>query len=380
MTAYRGLTWDHPRGRDALVAAAAEWSDQIDLRWDVHPLEGFESSPIEKLAETYDLIVLDHPHLGDALAHDSLIPMTDLFSPDEIGVWAEAAVGPSLESYRFEGKVWALPLDAATQVSARRAELVEHAPETWTEVRELARTVPVALSIAGPHAFLSFCSIAVALGEEPGTVPGESLISREAARDVLSLMRELVASGPASAHALNPIQMLETMRRDDSIAYCPLIYGYVNYSRPRDARSISFGEAPAKEMGGRRGSTIGGTGIAVSRRCDVTEPLLELIRWLMSPRTQTRFIPAHNGQPSARPAWTDPLVNAASAGFFRSSLATIESSWMRPRFPGYIAFQSAASALIRDATTDAIGADDALDRLEMLHRKATTTTEGTVLA
>ncbi|MER6941057.1 sugar ABC transporter substrate-binding protein, partial [Nocardioides sp. NPDC000441] len=77
---FRGLTWDHPRGRDALVAAA-EASD-LDLTWDVHPLSGFESTPIEEIAADYDLVVLDHPHLGDALAQGCLRPFDDLVGHD----------------------------------------------------------------------------------------------------------------------------------------------------------------------------------------------------------------------------------------------------------------------------------------------------------
>jgi len=45
---YCGLTWDHPRGYNAL-AAAAEASGGL-LHWDKQPLEGFESHPIGELA------------------------------------------------------------------------------------------------------------------------------------------------------------------------------------------------------------------------------------------------------------------------------------------------------------------------------------------
>ena len=39
---YRGLTWDHPRGYSALMAAAAkldEATDGISIRWDKHSLD-----------------------------------------------------------------------------------------------------------------------------------------------------------------------------------------------------------------------------------------------------------------------------------------------------------------------------------------------------
>jgi multiple sugar transport system substrate-binding protein len=133
------------------------------------------------------------------------------------------------------------------------------------------------------------------------------------------------------------------MKDTEDIAYCPLVYGYVNYSSP----SLRFSDAPSAVPGGRRGSTIGGTGLSISARAEVTPALIEHVEWLMSPRTQRGFIPQHDGQPSNRDAWLDDDVNEASAGFYRSTLATIEDSWVRPRFPGYIAFQSTASAIVR---------------------------------
>ena len=71
----KGLTWDHPRGYVALERAAERArAEGLDLHWERQPLEGFESHPIEDLAERYDLIVLDHPHIGDCLLYTSPSP------------------------------------------------------------------------------------------------------------------------------------------------------------------------------------------------------------------------------------------------------------------------------------------------------------------
>ncbi len=189
---YRGLTWDHPRGRSALEAAARESAtDEFSIEWDVHTLEGFESAPIEELAERYDLIVLDHPHLGDALAGGSLRPMSELFDADEVAAWESDGVGPSFASYRMDDELWALPLDAATQVSARRADLIGDAPRTWDEVLELSLAAPVALSLAGPHAFLSLCSIIVSLGGEPAAASDTSrFVEAEIGERAFDLLRD----------------------------------------------------------------------------------------------------------------------------------------------------------------------------------------------
>jgi multiple sugar transport system substrate-binding protein len=337
MTSFVGLTWDHPRGREALQAAPF-----ADLTWEVQPLEGFESAPIDELASRYDLLVLDHPHLGDALATDCIRPLDELFSADELAAWAAEAVGPSARSYQRDGLTWALPLDAATQVSARRPDLLPTAPTSWADA--LALDVPVAPSLAGPHAFLSLCSIAVSLGAD--------FLDRAVAVDALAILAQLAGRAPAGTSELNPIGLLELMSGTDELAYVPLVYGYVNYS-PK----VAFGAPP---LGSRIGSTIGGTGIAVTRRSEPTPELLDHLRWLMSPAVQGGFIPQHAGQPSARSAWT------TLGSFYTDTLETIEASWVRPRFAGYIPFQSQASAMIRDGLED----PTTIDRVHAAYREA----------
>jgi multiple sugar transport system substrate-binding protein len=361
---YRGITWDHPRGRDALRAAAAA-DPAIDIVWEAHSLEHFESHPIDELARDYDLIVLDHPHLGEALELGSLQSMEAVVGDALLDRLRGGSVGPSFESYRLNGRQWALPLDAATQVAVLRTELLDGPPPaTWAEVEQLSERAPVALSLAGPHAFLSFASICVALGEPIADDPAHPLVSDITGSLALDLLRAIGSRAPAGTVELNPIGLLERMTATDDIVYCPLVYGYVNYSTP----ALRFTDAPSALPGGRRGSTIGGTGIAVSRRASVTPELAAHIAWLLSPETQRGFIPTHAGQPSARAAWTDDDVDRASAGFYRSTLATTESSWVRPRYAGFIPFQSAASALVREVVAGTLPVAEGLARLRSLFR------------
>ncbi|MDO9396548.1 MAG: hypothetical protein Q7T71_08395, partial [Herbiconiux sp.] len=63
-------------------------------------------------------------------------------------------------------------------------------------------------------------------------------------------------------------------------------------------------------------------------------------------------------------AWTDDAVNAASHDFYRSTLATLEDSWVRPRYSGYIPFQSEGSAIVREVVAGSLAATAGLDALE----------------
>lgn len=378
MQRLKALTWDHPRGYNALAAAAArpELAEcGLAIDWEKQPLEGFESHPIADLCARYDLVVLDHPHVGEALAGNCLRSLEDVFGDATVQALEAESIGPSLRSYRFGGAHWALPLDAATQVMAARADLLEApVPELWDEVVALSRTTgKVALSLAGPHAALSFLSIAAAFGDPPAETDPEVLVSRHVGRPVYELMRDLANRSPRPVRDRNPIGILDHMASNDDVVLCPLVYGYVNYAAPQTGHQVAFHDAPRRIPGGRPGSTLGGTGIGISRRCEITPALKQHLLWLMSREAQVDFIPAHDGQPSRREAWHDPRVNARWGGFYENTADTLEQAYVRPRHDGYIAFQGKASALLRQAFEDKAPADGVLESLQALyasHRKA----------
>jgi multiple sugar transport system substrate-binding protein len=375
---YRGLTWDHPRGYSALRAAAAKLdaaTDGISISWDKHSLEGFEAHPISDLCERYDLVVFDHPHAGEAVAAGCLQPLESLLSANEIAALERDTIGPCLSSYQLNGLHWGLPLDAASQVMAYRADLHDGPPPlTWDDVLELSELEPVALSLAGPHAALTFQSMVASLTRPEDYADPGYFVPKHAGLAALDLMARLIARSPRNVRDANPIGILGHMTRNRDVVLCPLIYGYVNYAvgsglatvgagasgqsgagcLPPElalgqvAHAITFANAPRARPDGRPGSTLGGTGIGISRRCVITPQLLTHLRWLMSAEAQTKFIPAHSGQPGHRSAWLDDAVNSRWGNFYRNTAETLERAHVRPRHNHAIAFQTSASAFIRE--------------------------------
>lgn len=362
-TQFHGLTWDHPRGFRALEAAALRRPGL--LAWSRQPLEGFESHPVGELAARHDLLVLDHPHIGEAVAQDCLRPLETLFPAEALAAWSEATIGAALASYRWQGHHYALPLDVAMQVMARDPQCLPVAPDSWDEILRLSERLPVAQSLAGPHALLTFYSLCLSLGEEPG---GTNLISDTVGKAAFSMMRRLAGRAPAGSAALNPIGLLEALARRQ-FALVPLVFGYVNYAVAAPGRAaVAFSDAPRVAEGARRGSVLGGTGIGIPRHARPTSALLDHLVWLLSEEAQTTFIPAHDGQPSSRKAWLDDGVNARWGGFYHATKATAEQAWVRPRFDGINAFQTDASATLRTALADGADATAVVTRLRALWR------------
>jgi multiple sugar transport system substrate-binding protein len=342
----RGLTWDHPRGYRVLDALAATPGPGAAVRWQRQPLADFESRPLRTLADRFDLLVIDHPGLGEAIAGDSLQPLDGLFGAAELAGWRDAAVGASFDSYRLGGRSWALPLDAAAQVSVCRPDLLDERPASWADAGRIASEQPTALCLGGPHALLMFAAICVASGSPPAAAPGE-FVPAAAGAAALDVMAGLLAHADRELSQRNPIGVLDAMSVPDGPAYCPLVYGYVTYHRPDSGRLrlVAF-DAPAGPGG--TGSVLGGTGIAVTRSCTQPAAAAGLLRTLQSDPVQVGMYARLGGQSSLRQAWQDGDADRRNGGFYAATRRTIESAWLRPRFAGYPAFQAAASAMLRE--------------------------------
>ncbi|MCR9138611.1 MAG: carbohydrate ABC transporter substrate-binding protein [Alphaproteobacteria bacterium] len=371
---YKGLTWDHPRGANTLIAAVDAWpgaSNQPLIEWSTHPLEGFESHPISELCAHNDLIVLDHPHIGEAISHNCLQPLDQIFDPLDLATLQADTIGPCFSSYNMSGRQWALPLDAATQVMAYREDLLTcEPPKSWQEVERLSTsTGRVALSLAGPHAFLTLLSIATALEPETDLRNGDEWFGHASICEAYGLLKRLAIKSPAKTLSLNPIGILEAMTTGEDVVLCPLIYGYVNYA---GNGRIRYRDAPSLRSGGMPGSILGGTGIGISNRCAVTNDLKDHLLWLMSPSTQRRFIPDHDGQPSNRTAWRDPGINDIWGDFYSATMTTIEAARIRPRHDGYITLQTRASTYLRNAVSTDVPPDRAARALSdmLAHSKS----------
>ncbi|CAM4037028.1 hypothetical protein [Bordetella tumulicola] len=364
---WRGLTWDHPRGYAALQAAA----DQTGLiDWHIHSLEGFESAPIAQLCEQYDLIVLDHPHLGEALAQGCLQPLDALLPLGSLDMIERNSIGLTHASYRMNGHQWALPLDAATQVMALRPDLLVQAghavPEQWQDVLTLSRqTGRVALSLAGPHAFLTLLSMCAALDPALALGDGKRWHQPHVLRQACEWLITLATLSPMSVREANPIALLHHMTTHEDVLLCPLVYGYVNYTCVQDGTPLVFQNAPRVDAN-PPGSILGGTGIAISQRCQVDTALIDHLLWLLGENAQTRFIPRHAGQPSHVAGWNDPAVNAASNDFYRSTADTLRAASLRPRHNGFIATQTRASLFLRDGLLRGASSAELADGLNTL--------------
>ena len=349
----KGLTWDHPRGYAPLLKGAPEYQNSrpgMNICWDRRTLRDFGEAPIEQYLDRYDLIIMDHPFVGFAAAHDSLVDLNPFLSPAESSQLVRDSVGPSAESYRYAGGLWALPVDAATQVASYRPELLEQLsskpPQTFDQVLQLGQKARahgkfIAVAACPIDAISLFFTLAANLGH-PIAENADPFLEQAIAREALDRLHALIAIAHPQSTAWNPIQMYDHMVAESDVVYCPWAYGYSNYSRRDNSVRLLFANAPAAGATGCAGTQLGGTGVAVSKQSPHRDEAVVYAKWLASPQHQRGTYVQEGGQPASLSAWLDPEIDAAACGFFSGTLETLEKSYVRPRFDGFVRFFEAA--------------------------------------
>ena len=369
----RGMTWSHRRAVDPLIEtlpALRSLHPGIEVEWSSRPLSGFEFTPVVRLAESYDLIILDHPFMGAVAASRSLVPLDEVVGADD------PFVGPSLAAYRMNGSIWALPVDAACQVGVARPDLLRRldaeAPVNWAELMALGvkarrNGLWLAIGLQGVHSLMTFFTLMANIGSPCATERNDSFADPLAARHVLSLLRDLRGLCPPDVMDWNSIGLHDAMVTRDDLVCCPAVYCYATYAESDQRRPLQFHHLPGPAGSG--GSTIGGTGLGVSALGRHVPAALAYARFAARVATQRAFA-LHHGQPAHRAVWEDEAINRLFGGCYRDTRATMDSCWIRPRYNGYLAFQEKAGKLMEAHLRGEIAEEALLSQLQRLHAGA----------
>jgi multiple sugar transport system substrate-binding protein len=349
----KGLTWDHPRGHAPLIGGAREYEEHhpgVNIHWDRRTLREFGEAPIEQYIDRYDLIIVDHPFAGFAAAHRVLLDLAPFLTRDERLHFEEDSVGPSWKSYWYVGGLWALPIDAATQVASYRADMLDHyaltSPANFDAVLRLgnwARSMGKFIVVpAFPTDAISLFFTLSANLDHPISEESEPFVEAAVGREVLEKLHALISIAHPQSVDWNPIQVYNFMTSTSDAIYCPYGFGYSNYSRLKNSVRLRFTNAPAAGNVGCAGTMLGGTGVAVSAKSSHQEEAIRYAKWLVSEEHQRGAYFRGGGQPASLAAWTDSIIDAEAGQFFSGTLPTLQSAYVRPRFDGFVRFFEAA--------------------------------------
>ena len=375
-----GTTWSHDRGYAPMAATAQAYHlahPEVEIQWEKHSLQDLADFPIETLAETHDLVVIDHPSVGASAASRCFLPLDELLPAASLSTLAAQSVGKSHPSYNYNGHQWALAIDAASHVSAYRADLLQRlgvaVPKTWAEVLALAQELhrsgqtALAVPLIPVDSLMCFYTLCASSGEDPFLKDERRVVSRETGLRVLSLLREILPLSHPESLSWNPVNLLNRMSSTDEVAYCPWLFGYSNYSRRAYAAfRCHFTNIPTFNGGIPRGAILGGTGLAISSRYAYPQVAADYAFYVAGKKCQRSLYFESGGQPGNLEAWRDPAVNQASDNCFLATLDTLEHAYLRPRYAGYIHIQTQAGLIVHEFLKnggDPLRVLETLDRL-----------------
>ena len=376
MPILKGMSWDHSRGFDPMVATAEEFTKKhpdYEIVWEKRSLQAFADRPIEQMAFDYDLMIIDHPHVGEVSRKGLLIELDNYDQyKKNLEILTKQSVGVSHKSYEFNNHQFALAVDAATPVSAYRSDLIDKIPNTYEEVLILAENKKVMWPIKPIDSVSSFNTIAANIGK-PINKNDQEFISKNDGIFILEMMKRLADLNPRECLTMNPIETLEYMSSNDNIVYCPLLYGYSNYARKNFRNSlINFSNIPSfnQDKNNCSGSQIGGTGLAISKTTKHLDIALEYTFWVASAECQKDLYYYSGGQPGNLEAWNDKSINADCNNFFKDTLKTLENAWLRPRYDGYMYYQDVAGTIINQYLFNDISSEKVIEELKIHFEKS----------
>ncbi len=368
MIKLKGITWDHARGYDPLIAASELYFKEkgIQLEWQKRSLTNFGDQSLEELSKQFDLIIMDHPHVGVAEASQCLLPLNDLVPVNILNEIKHTSAGPSYESYNYHNKQWALPIDAAMQCASYRADLMhnESLPTSWEEVFILAKTLTakklyIGMALCPTDCLCSFLSLTAQMGS-PIQENNKLLVEPSIGLKALTMLRSMRDTFHPKVLDWNPIALYDYMSQENDIAYSPLAFCYTNYSRTGFRKNIlKYHTAPEINN-----AVLGGAGIAITSSCSNVHEAAIYIAWICSDEVQSTIYVNAQGQPGNKRAWENKQANALTNNFFASTMPSLTHAFVRPRYQGWPKFQQFLGETIHEFLVNNTDPELVLEKLQ----------------
>lgn len=336
-----------------MIAVAQRYEELhpgVQIHWEKRTLDEFGHKPIDQLIHDFDLIVTDHPWAGFCFKHNLVYDLTTLIKAEHWNDLEKNCIGPSFESYLFDDRLLAIPIDAATPVPSWRPDLFGqdgiHLPHNWSELITLADKQRVVMPGFDADLFLNWLMILYSLDAHPFESI-EDIADKKKGIEAAMLLKRLAEPMPKEIVNWNPINIAELMTRQNTFVYCPFAYSYSNYSRPSFVRYplqygnlIKLNDKPLR-------SILGGTGISISSDCKDIELAIDFALYCASATSQTKLYIYAGGQPVRTEAWQNNNLNAFTGNFFANTYLSHQYAIVRPRYDGFVNLQKNAGVLLQ---------------------------------
>jgi multiple sugar transport system substrate-binding protein len=357
-TQLRGITWNHPRGVLPFVESSALYAEtkQVAVNWEAFEWDEFRERQFRELGEAslyYDLVQYDHPWVGIYSSKKWVEPLDDYLSKEDKRYLETEIPKIVVDSYIWEEKLWALPVDMGAHVSLWRKDVLDSlgltVPQSWEEVLETGRGLtnsgyprPYAFANKTYQGFLLFLELLAELGGvEEGF--GSAFKSDKVGR-ALSLMSELATLSHPDSIRWNPWDVVQAVAGQNRLVAAPSVFGYVdavvNY---KYSSNVKTGLVPRLDETGLRSSILGGVGMGINHATSKKSESFEYCWFNVEPET-CEMILEHNGQPAVKVSSPSERIE----DYMSALRGSVEGAFIRPRFSGWPNVEKEMGLLVSD--------------------------------
>lgn len=361
------VAWNDPRCVQPLEAAAAVWETRTGIAIDIvrRPLTAFNDQPLSELAPICDVMIIDYPHIAQALREEAIIPIDNLVDESEVDEVADRSIGRCQDSFSVDDVVAAFASDAACHVAAYRPVALEKLsiplPQTWNDVFALQEHHPGSVAVALYATDAISCLMSLAAGQGAGPDGGMHMFpSRHGVQRAIGTLARLASNVGSYCWECTPQQLFAEAATRTEIAYIPFTFGYTRMVTPEQG-GWRFAAPPVGS-----GSLLGGAGMAVSSQTPFREKAAAFASWYC--RDEGQLLAGRNwGQPSGLAAWNDPDIDSMTMGFYSCTRRTQVNAYVRPLRPWWPAVQDEAGKTLAELLRAGAPASAIVDSLEAIY-------------
>ncbi|HJR75601.1 MAG TPA: ABC transporter substrate-binding protein [Nitrospiraceae bacterium] len=396
----RFVAWkaDHPQAWEEAFARFSIQHPHISIVRELapHSSTAYHDLLTQKLRNhdaTVDLFFMDIVWVPEFASAGWVMPLDDLFAPEEQRAFLPAAV----ETGRYNGQIYGVPSRIDSGMLFYRTDLLAkygfNPPVTWPELIGQATAI-----VQGEHAahpalsgysgqFKQYEGLVCSMMEFIGSAGGR-LLSTDLRMSLLSSPATLSAVGFVRQHIIGNVASRAVLTYQEPESVVPFIQGNAVFHRnwpytwevandPRRSRVAGkVGVVPLPSMADHTPVTaLGGWLYAISPFSRHQREAWEFIRFISSAPLQRHFALAAGIAPSRRTILEDEEVLRANP-HFRAQLSMFPRATARPRTPLYPAisnilqryFSRVLAYRDADVPAEAAKADAQINRLLELGR------------
>jgi sorbitol/mannitol transport system substrate-binding protein len=357
----------------ALIADYQKANPDVAIAMDTVPIQNYFpklSTEVTSKSDAIDFFT-GIPTLLYAFARTGkVVPFEDVLSPADMDDIVQDIPAHYLDTWRFQGKLYAIPNDSNAQWTFYRTDLFEEAgvklPETWDDAAKVAKALTkgnvkgyTASLRRGEYAGAHFSSVLFSYGGEWWDKDFNPTLTSDAAKHAIEVMLELqdyADPGSINAGEDDTAQVIAS----GVAAWAPIEWGRSDLTDPTKTATAAKIETALPPAGGTHPASpcLGGQAYMIASWTDKKAEAAKFIKYATSAAVMRDFV-KNEGQPARTSALTDP-ENIKIGRYFPTLQKAIAQGHPLPAVPESFQFLVELGNHVAEIMTKSVSPADGL--------------------